>query len=295
MDNMARCFILLYVTLLNRIDDMKKVLSLQDLSCYSKASNNIALPIYEMARLDVAILPTTILSTQTDGWNNICSFSLADEAERIAEIWRKETVIFDALQVGYLSGDEDIRLIDSHIFPLLSPDAVKILDPVLGDGGMLYGDDRKVLISHFMKMISKFDIITPNYTEACFLAGLPFPKERLGIKDAEKLVIKLRALGAKKGVITSVSLVDGYANLIFTEDDLYFDFFIHYDYYYPGSGDLFTSLLTVFILSGVSLKDAALKARSITSSSILYSRENGREYKKGILIFPALKALSEEI
>ena len=49
----------------------KSIIILQDLSCFTKASINISLPVLEAMGADSAVLPLTLLSTQSDGFDNI--------------------------------------------------------------------------------------------------------------------------------------------------------------------------------------------------------------------------------
>ena len=44
---------------------MKRVLSVQDISCVGKCSLTVALPVLSAAGLEAAILPTAVLSTHT--------------------------------------------------------------------------------------------------------------------------------------------------------------------------------------------------------------------------------------
>ena len=44
---------------------MKKIITIQDISCIGKCSLTVALPIISAAGIETAIIPTTILSTHT--------------------------------------------------------------------------------------------------------------------------------------------------------------------------------------------------------------------------------------
>ena len=46
------------------------VLALHDLSCYSKSSITVVLPVMEALGVETAVIPTAILSTQTDGFDD---------------------------------------------------------------------------------------------------------------------------------------------------------------------------------------------------------------------------------
>ena len=48
----------------------KRALVLQDFTAYTKASINISLPVLESLDIDTAVLPLSLLATQSDGFDD---------------------------------------------------------------------------------------------------------------------------------------------------------------------------------------------------------------------------------
>ena len=61
----------------------KKVLTIQDISCYGGCSTTVALPILSAFCIETAILPSAILSTHTSGFKNFTVLDLTDEMPKI--------------------------------------------------------------------------------------------------------------------------------------------------------------------------------------------------------------------
>ncbi len=270
---------------------MLKVLNIQDLSSYTKSSGNIALPLFEAANVDITLLPTSLLSTQTDGWPKLYKADLTDEAFNIAKVWKEEGISFDVVQVGYLASNKDFKLIEYIFDNLLTSDGLIILDPVMGDNGEYYTEDRKLLLGEMKALIKnnkKQMIITPNYTEACFLLDLE-PVFDVTF-DINYFFNKLKSFYPCKIVVTS--LPDN-SNACMVEDEFVSIPYHHYPFSYPGTGDLFTSLLAISLCRGEELSSALKFATQIASESVLYSKEKGREYRDGVLIYHAMKCVME--
>ena len=49
---------------------MKRVVTIQDISCFGKCSLTVALPIISAMGVETVILPTAVLSTHTGGFKN---------------------------------------------------------------------------------------------------------------------------------------------------------------------------------------------------------------------------------
>ena len=86
---------------------MKRVLTIQDISCLGKCSITIALPVISALGSETVILPTAVLSTHTMFKNFTCK-DLSDQIERIADHWKKEDIKFDAIYTGYLGTVDEI-------------------------------------------------------------------------------------------------------------------------------------------------------------------------------------------
>jgi Pyridoxal/pyridoxine/pyridoxamine kinase len=271
---------------------MKKVITCQDFSCYGKASLNIALPVFEAAGLSVAAIPTMVLSTQSDGFETLNVKALEEEALKNAGLLKKEGLSFDAFTVGYLAGAKDESLVRYILASLLKEDSIRLLDPVLGDEGRFYGEDRRALLPLLKDLIPSFPVITPNWTEACFLTDEKIADD-VTFEDVFRSADKLLGLGAKSGVITSVSVTGSYYNVVFDENDVSFEPFERFECSFPGTGDLFASILAVRLLSGDELKEAAVYASALTAECVSFSAKLGRERREGVVLRPAIRTLSE--
>lgn len=63
---------------------MKRIVTIQDISCVGKCSLTVALPIISAMGVEAAILPTAVLSTHTM-FQNFTVKDLTDQVEPIAE------------------------------------------------------------------------------------------------------------------------------------------------------------------------------------------------------------------
>ena len=72
---------------------MKRIVSIQDVSCLGKCSQTVALPIISSMGVETAILPTSVLSTHT-AFKNFTFKNLSDEIYKIIEHWKQEKFQF---------------------------------------------------------------------------------------------------------------------------------------------------------------------------------------------------------
>ena len=89
---------------------MKRVLSIQDISCVGKCSLTVALPIISAAGIETAILPTAVLSTHT-AFSRFTFRDLTDDIQTITDHWLEEKIVFDGIGTGYLGSFRQIELV----------------------------------------------------------------------------------------------------------------------------------------------------------------------------------------
>ncbi|MBR6512768.1 MAG: phosphomethylpyrimidine kinase, partial [Clostridia bacterium] len=117
---------------------MKRIVSIQDISCVGKCSLTVALPIISAAGVETAILPTAVLSTHTAFTGGFTFHDLTGEIEPISEHWKKEQFKFDAIYTGYLGSFEQIDLVKKFFDDFGGMGTYIVVDPAMADNGCLY-------------------------------------------------------------------------------------------------------------------------------------------------------------
>ena len=97
---------------------MKRILTVQDISCLGKCSITIALPVISALGVECVILPTAVLSNHTL-FKSFTVKDLADQIVPICEKWQDEGVEFDAIYTGYLGTIEQIDIFQFAFFQVL--------------------------------------------------------------------------------------------------------------------------------------------------------------------------------
>ena len=87
---------------------MKRILTIQDISCVGKCSLTVALPIISAMGVEAAVMPTAVLSTHTQ-FSGFTFRDLTDDMLPIAEHWKKENIGFDAIYTGYSARSVSLR------------------------------------------------------------------------------------------------------------------------------------------------------------------------------------------
>ena len=219
----------------------KKILTIQDISCYGQCSITVALPILSAFGFETAILPSAILSTHTSGFKNFTVHDLSDEIPLIVNHWKNEGIKYDVLYSAYLGEVRHIDLVLKIKKELLKDNALFLVDPVMGDNGKLYPAFDMSYVEAMRRLVKEADIIIPNLTEACYLVNEEY-KEKYDESYILNILNKLNKLGAKNIVLTGVSYKEGFigiASLIKGEYHYYEH--IKIDKSYHGTGDVYTS------------------------------------------------------
>ena len=138
---------------------MKKLVSIQDISCFGQCSLTVALPILSAYGVETAILPSAILSTHTCGFKDFTVLDLTDEMPKIVNHWIAEGITFDAIYTGYIGDTRQFDLILDAKEKLLSENGKLIVDPAMADHGMLYPALGEDIVNGMRSIVKKADII----------------------------------------------------------------------------------------------------------------------------------------
>ena len=67
--------------------EQKKIVTIQDISCFGKCSLTVALPIISAMGIGCAIIPTAVLSTHKGGFKGYTFTDLTDDIQKISDPW----------------------------------------------------------------------------------------------------------------------------------------------------------------------------------------------------------------
>ena len=276
---------------------MKRLLTIQDISCVGQCSTTVALPLISACGVECAILPPALLSNHTaagfKGWS-FCD--LTAELPKVEAKWVEQDIKFDAFYTGYVC--------ESHIDPILSifkscakPGALRIVDPAMADNGVLYKGFAADFPSKMARLCDGADYLLPNLTEAAFLtgedpvffgagsvdgAGASRPRK----SDIESLIAKLHGLGAKNVILTGVSFSeDQLGSAVSDGKTVEYDFNRRLPCMFHGTGDVFASVFAGAILRSKTALEAAALAADIVCASIQATDKNhwyGVSFEKAI-------------
>lgn len=248
---------------------MKRVLTIQDISCLGKCSLTIALPVISALGSETVILPTAVLSTHTMFKNFTCK-DLSDQIEPIAAHWKSEGVVFDAIYTGYLGTVEQIDQIKELFHSFRGENTMIIVDPVMADNGKLYPAFDMDYVKKNAELCKEADIIVPNITEAALMTGMEY-REEYDEAYIKEMLERLNELGAGIAVLTGVSLEKGKTGVMGYErrtGEYYVYQNQRIDASYHGTGDLFSSTCVGEIMRGKDWRDAMRIAADYTAHTI---------------------------
>ncbi|MDY6276616.1 MAG: pyridoxamine kinase [Bacilli bacterium] len=218
----------------------KKIITMQDISCYGQCSITVALPILSAYGFETAILPSAILSTHTAGFKDFFVHDLSDDLPKIIAHWKKEGIKYDVLYSGYLGDNRHFEYLLDIKKNLMNKGSLFVIDPVMGDHGKLYPAFGPDYVKHMKAVLKEADIILPNLTEACFLANKEYKEEydEAYIKD---IIAGLKNVGAKTVVLTGVSYEKGKTGVVI--DDGKYQYYCHdkINTSFHGTGDVYSS------------------------------------------------------
>lgn len=82
--------------------DYKRILTVQDISCVGQCSITVALPILSACGFEICVLPCSILSNHTTGFDGYSYRDMAGEMPLIRQQWQRQNIKFSAIYSGYM-------------------------------------------------------------------------------------------------------------------------------------------------------------------------------------------------
>jgi pyridoxine kinase len=235
--------------------------------------------------VQVCPVPTAVLSAHT-GYSEFVIRDLTDFIHPALEHYKRMNTHFDCIYSGFLASAEQI----DHCLEFFSayPDALKVVDPVMGDDGKSYATYTGELCKRMGELVEVADIITPNITEAAILLGEEYPSMPLGSSDAKSWLVRLSGQGERTVVITSVNLAGGGMHTIGYDRDTNSFWKIRNDYvrgaHYSGTGDIFASVLIGSLLKGDSLPIAMNRATAFAELNVKVTYSYQQPWTEGLML-----------
>ncbi|MBR2900630.1 MAG: pyridoxamine kinase [Clostridia bacterium] len=274
--------------------DYKRILTIQDISCFGQCSLTVALPILSACGVETVILPSAVLSTHTGGFTGFTFRDLTDDIPSIAAHWKKEGIDFDAIYTGYLGSERQIDMVTDIFRTLSRPNCVKIVDPAMADNGNLYyGFDDKYAAA-MTRLCKEADVVLPNITEACFMTGLEY-KESYDEGYVTEVLNALEKAGMPNVILTGVTY-DSETTGVIVKTGEKVEYYRHKKLPVGshGTGDVFASAFSGALLRGKTEYESARVAANYTLRCI-ENTVGDDSHKYGVKFETAVPYLLEEL
>ena len=270
---------------------VRTVAAVNDISGIGRCALTVAIPVISAMGAQVCPVPTACLSYHTGftGKKPVVAADLTDFLGRQLKAWAEGGDKFDCIYTGYLGSPAQAQLIDEFFDS--QPDAMKIVDPVMGDDGALYSGITPEMADAMRNLCRRATVITPNLTEYAALTGEEYSAAPRTDDEIRRM---LALLPAENAVITSVPTASGPVNACRAADGTVT--LIPYrpiERSYPGTGDIFASVLCGALTAGDSLSDAVRRAAAFVSHAIGISAGVDIDSNYGVQLEAALPELTK--
>ncbi|GAA0762557.1 MULTISPECIES: pyridoxamine kinase [Clostridium] len=269
---------------------VKKVATINDLSGIGRCSLTVALPILSALGVQCCPFPTAILSSQT-GFDKFSFLDITNEMNNYKKVWKELNIKFDCIYSGFLGSEKQIDIVLD--FVLDNKNSLIVIDPVMGDNGMIYDTFTENMCNKMKKLISIANIVTPNLTEACILTGEDYKKNKMSDEIIKEIAVKISEMGPKKVIITGIIRENKIYNFVYDKEED--KVFMVKEYFnnesYSGTGDIFTSIIIGLLLNGHDLNFAIKEASNFIYEAIQYTSKFKTNPKEGIMFEAFLKEL----
>ena len=182
-----------------------RIAAIHDMSGFGRTSLTVAIPILSCMGIQVCPMPTAVLSTHTVEFTDYTLCDLTPELGGILDHWERLGLHFDGVYSGFMASPEQMDSAARCIRNCLAPGGLAVVDPVLGDNGILDPTMTPEMVEKMRWLISCADIITPNITEVALLLDEPFTP-RISPEEIKGRLRRLSAMGPQTVVATSVPL-----------------------------------------------------------------------------------------
>lgn len=274
----------------------KRILTIQDISCFGQCSLTVALPIISACGVEAAVLPSAVLSTHTG-----CNFSgytfrdLTEDMPAISAHWKKENITFDSFYTGYLGSKKQVEYVQQIMDAHGNPGATKIIDPVLGDNGKLYAGFDAEFVEAMKNLVACADVIMPNITEASLLTGIEY-RETYDETYVRRQLEALEKIGTKAVILTGISYKPETTGIVIYEQG-------NYQYYEHkriprichGTGDIIASAYVGALARGIDHFTAVKIAADYTLRCIENTVGDEEKHFYGVKFETALLSLAQAV
>lgn len=273
---------------------IKSVAAIHDMSGYGRCSLSVISPILSIMGVQSVAVPTAVLSTHTGGFTNIVMEDLTSFVGGALEHYKQIGLDFDCIYTGFLGSKEQIRhclnFIDTY------KNALAVVDPVMGDNGKKYRTYTDDMCRSMVELVKAADLITPNKTEMYMLLDQPYNPSAITQQQAKSNLVKLSELGPSQVIVTGVELCDMTINNIGYDREANKFWRVVCSYVpasYPGTGDIYASIVVASILHGDSLAIAMERATRFLELTIKTTYSYGTDTKEGVMLEKNLAWLAQ--
>ena len=273
-----------------------RIAAIQDISGFGRCSLTVVLPVLSAMGSQCCPLLTASLSAHTafPPSDKATFLDLTGQMEGTTAHWAELGVTFDAIYSGFLGSADQIRIIERFYQQFRGEHTRVLVDPVMGDHGKPYRTCTPDLCAKMRQLADQADCITPNWTEAALLLDEDYanrPTEETGIRNwLERLSLD----GKRSVVLTGVSLTEGQIGAGYfdrTTGTPGFAMAHQEPAHFPGTGDLFASVLLGALMRGDELPGSVRQAVDFVQRCVACTLEVGTQPLEGVQFEPLLKEL----
>ena len=276
----------------SRVDHnrQRKAAVINDFTSFGRCSLAVTIPILSAMGVQCCPVPTAMFTNHT-GFDSFAWIDNTPHLDSYIAEWRKLGLRFDAIATGFLGSSEQVAFVSRFLDAFRGEGTIVCIDPVMGDYGRLYPTYDRERAESMREFLDVADILTPNLTEACILAGVPYAPDM----DDAALAALCEALSSRnsaKVVISGIPRGDSLVNFIYEpgrEFEICAERRIGVDR--SGTGDVFSSVILADAVNGVGFAESVRKASRFTAVAVGRSVEMGIPEKDGLVIEEVLKEL----
>ena len=282
----------------------RRIAAIHDFSCVGRCALTVIIPTLSVMGYQTIPLPTALLSSHTGGFEGLYFRDLTADMHQIAAHFDRLEMTFGSIYTGFLGSVEQISVVREFIERFgKTPDEtgkapLVLVDPVMGDDGVLYATYTKELADGMRELSTHAEVLTPNLTEACFLTDTLYKDTaKLAEREVEEYVLdlleKLSHICHGKIVVTGIGLAGGIVANAGRDDDgrIFWIKRTCQDISYPGTGDIFASVLLGALMQGDSFETACTRAADFIVLLITESQKIETPVRMGVALEAHLGAL----